>query len=171
MSRQHPMLNRLLRERGIVELAKQAELKQAAAEAADAGDADGALAKYDEAIALGAPSALLLCKRGELLLRRARPAAAAADATVALGINPDSCKALRLRGKARRRLGEYDGALEDLGQAQKIDFDPDVAATLKYISSRVAKMRKIELKAEAEAAAAAEAAEGAAADEPEKPAA
>lgn len=146
-------------------LEKQGALKAAAAEAADAGDAAAALAKYTEAICVGAPSALLLCKRGELLLKAKRPKAAAADATCALGINSDSCKALRLRGNARRRLGEYEGAVEDLGAAQRQDFDPDVAATLKYISSRVTKMRKIALKAAAEEAAAAAAA-AAAAPEP-----
>ncbi|KAH8092439.1 hypothetical protein JL720_5412 [Aureococcus anophagefferens] len=49
----------------------------------------------------------LCCKRAEVLLKGGRPAACVADATVALGINPDSAKAYKLRAKARCKLGDY----------------------------------------------------------------
>eukprot|EP00971_Amphidinium_carterae_P045964 904272-Amphidinium_carterae.1 len=45
---------------------------------------------------------MLLCKRGELLLKLRRPKAALQDSNAALKINPDSAKAYRLRGKVMR---------------------------------------------------------------------
>ena len=64
--------------------------------------------------------------------------AAVADCDAALAINPDSAKALRTRGKARRALGEWTGAQADLSAAQRVDFDPELEDVRKFVSSTVA---------------------------------
>ena len=87
----------------------------------------------------------MLCKRADLLLKAGRPKAAEIDCEAALAKNPDSAKAYKLRGKARRKLGEYEAAAADLGQAQRIDFDDGILDDLKYCSTRAAKMRAIAL--------------------------
>ena len=40
-----------------------------------------------------------------------------------------------------RLAGDYEGAAADFGQAQRIDFDPDVRPDLVYCSTRAAKIR------------------------------
>jgi suppressor of tumorigenicity protein 13 len=140
------------------EVDKQNGLKGEGAELLEDGDKSGALAKLTAAIAIGAPSAMMISKRAELLLKLRRPKAAASDATAALEINPDSGKAYKVRGKARRLLGDYEGAKADLDQAQKIDYDDGVADVHDYVTKRVAKLT---LKAQQDARKAAQgAAEG-----------
>lgn len=135
---------------------KQNALKQESAEKLEDGDKAGALAKLTEAMMVGKPTAMMICKRGELLLKLKRPNAAAIDATAALAINPDSGKAFKIRGKARRYMGDYQGALDDLNQAQKIDYDDGVADVHSYVKGRVAKLT-LKAKQDAAKAAAAEA--------------
>lgn len=132
---------------------EQNALKQQAAELLEDGDRAGALPKLTEAILVGAPTALMLCKRAELLLKLKRPKAAEQDAGAALGVNPDSAKAYKLRGKARRFLGDYAGSVEDLNTAQKIDYDDDVADLHAYVQKRV---KKLALKEKQDTAKAAE---------------
>lgn len=133
---------------------QQNKIKGEGAELLEDGDKEGALAKYTAAIMVGAPSALMLAKRAEILLKLKRPKAAAADATAAIGINPDSAKAYKLRGKARRYLGDYEGAVADLNSSQKQDYDDGVADMHSYLQKRIAKMR---LKAQQDSAKAAKA--------------
>ena len=124
---------------------EQAALKNAAEELKAAGDYAGACDKLTEALALGGVSAAMCCKRAEVLLKGGRPAACVADATVALGINPDSTKAYKLRAKARRKLGDYGEAAADFGQAQKIDFDDGIIEELNYVAKRAKKIRAKQL--------------------------
>jgi suppressor of tumorigenicity protein 13 len=138
------------------EVDKQNALKQEAAELLEDGDKSGALAKLSAAMAIGAPSAMMISKRAELLLKLKRPKAAASDASAALEINPDSGKAYKIRGKARRYLGDYEGAKADLDQAQRIDYDDGVADMHTYVTKRLAKLT---LKAQQDAKAAAAEAE------------
>merc|ERR1719343_256219 len=119
---------------------RQNALKGAAAELLEDGDKKAALAELTKAIMIGAPSAMMISKRAELLLKLKRAKGAAADATAALAINPDSGKAFRVRGKARRYLGDYEGAKADLDQAQNIDYDDGIADVHAYVKKRVAKM-------------------------------
>merc|ERR1719401_2472963 len=126
------------------EIDRQCALKGASAELLDDGDKKAALAKLTEAIMVGAPSAMMISKRAELLLKLKRAKAAAADATAALGINPDSGKAFRVRGKARRYMGDYAGAKTDLDQAQNIDYDDGTADMHAYVKKRVAKMTALQ---------------------------
>merc|ERR1739848_806717 len=115
---------------------EQNAAKGVAAELLEDGDKKGALGKLTEAVMVGNPNAMLLCKRGELLLKLKRPAASVKDGTAALEKNPDSAKAYRLRGKANRFLSNWEQAVLDLGQAQKIDYDDDAADMLKYCMKR-----------------------------------
>eukprot|EP00418_Pyrodinium_bahamense_P082294 CAMPEP_0179055898 /NCGR_PEP_ID=MMETSP0796-20121207/23536_1 /TAXON_ID=73915 /ORGANISM="Pyrodinium bahamense, Strain pbaha01" /LENGTH=273 /DNA_ID=CAMNT_0020752561 /DNA_START=74 /DNA_END=895 /DNA_ORIENTATION=+ len=132
---------------------KQGELKQQAQDALEDGDIAKAVATLTEAMMLGSVSAMMVAKRADMLMKQKRYRAAAADATLALRLNPDSAKAYRARGKARRFLGEYEGSAADLSQAQKIDYDDGVADMHTYVQKRWAKMQ-LKAKQDAEAAAA-----------------
>lgn len=118
----------------------QNALKQDAAELLEDGDRPGALAKLTAAILLGAPTAMLLCKRADLLLKQKRTHAAAADAAAALAVNPDSAKAYRIRGQARRYCGDYAGAAADFAKSQAADYDESVADMHAYCQKRAAKL-------------------------------
>ena len=56
--------------------------------------------------------------------------------------NPDSAKALRVRGLAHRMLGQWEAAARDLGAAQAIDYLDDTAATLNLVLDKAAIVRK-----------------------------
>jgi len=134
---------------------KQGELKQQAQDALEDGDASKALEKLTEAMLLGNVSAMMLAKRAEMLIKQKRYKAAVADATLALQLNPDSAKAYRARGRARRFIGDYDGSSADLNQGQAIDYDDGVADLHSYVKKRVAKMQ-LKVKQDAQKAAVAE---------------
>jgi len=89
-----------------------------------------------------APSALLYAKRAECFLKLKKPNAAIQDADAALLFNPDSAKALRVRGLAHRMLGQWEAAARDLGAAQAIDYLDDTAATLNLVLDKAAIVRK-----------------------------
>jgi suppressor of tumorigenicity protein 13 len=129
---------------------RQNALKQEAAELLEDGDTAAALAKFTEAINVGAPTAMMVAKRAEMLIKLKRFKAAIADATVAIEINPDSGKAFKIRGKAKRFIGDYGGAKADLDKAQSIDYDDGVADLHDYVTKRFA---KIALKAKQDAKA------------------
>ena len=67
-----------------------------------------------------------------------RPAAAINDCDAALKLNPDSCRALKTRGKVRAALGEFVEANLDLSKAQSIDFDPDLASLCAEVKAKAA---------------------------------
>merc|ERR1712154_594564 len=105
--------------------------------AIDRQDFDDAVAKYTEAITGGGASALLFAKRAEVLLKLRRPCAAVRDCTSAIEINPDSFKAHRVRGMARRALGQWEEAQRDLSEAQKLDFDDSLVSMQNFIALKV----------------------------------
>eukprot|EP00434_Breviolum_minutum_P029393 symbB.v1.2.025995.t1/scaffold2562.1/size76343/4 len=105
------------------------------------GDLKVAVSKFTEAMMLGGVSAMMLAKRAEMLLKQKRYRAVEADATLALELNPDSAKAYRARGKARRFLGEYALSAQDFSQAQTIDYDDGVVDMHKYVQTRTEKLR------------------------------
>jgi len=119
-------------------------LKQEAADLKSAGDWQGALDKYTAAVLAAPPSALLYANRATCLLKLERPAAAERDGTVALKENPDSAKALRVRGKARKELGKWEAALKDLSASQTIDFDEGTVEDLKFLSEKRLEVEKEE---------------------------
>jgi suppressor of tumorigenicity protein 13 len=113
------------------------DLKQEAAELKQDKEWGAALEKYTEAVLAAPPSALLLANRAFVLLELDRPRAAIADCNVALSHNPDSAKALRIRGTAYKRLGQYEQARLDLSGSQAIDYDDVAAQDLKFVSQQV----------------------------------
>ena len=90
---------------------------------------------YNKAVVAAPPSALLYANRAIALEKLGHYKAAESDCNLALESNPDSAKALKVRGKLRfKHLEDWHGALSDLNQAQTIDFDPDVADMLKELT-------------------------------------
>eukprot|EP00977_Amphora_coffeiformis_P018184 scaffold6271_cov171-Amphora_coffeaeformis.AAC.10 len=115
---------------------KAGDAKQQAADLKASGDWEGALAKYTEAVLAAPPSALLYANRAYALLQLGRHSAAERDCDLALKENPDSAKALRMRGKARKELGKYELALKDLAASQQIDFDEGTVEDLKFLTEK-----------------------------------
>lgn len=113
---------------------KAGDLKMEAADLVSGGDYEGALEKYNAAVLSAPPSALLYANRATTLLKLDRPRAAERDCNEALQENPDSAKALRVRGKARKALGQWEGALHDLSASQQIDFDEGTVEDLKTLT-------------------------------------
>eukprot|EP00957_Ditylum_brightwellii_P085423 6498510-Ditylum_brightwellii.AAC.1 len=70
-----------------------------------AGDYKAALDKYSQAVLAAEPSALLYANRADVLLKLKRYEACIRDCNEALKKNPDSAKALRIRGKANKMTG------------------------------------------------------------------
>lgn len=122
------------------------DAKQQAADCKAAGDWEGALTQYTRAILAAPPSALLYANRAAALLALERYEAAVRDCDLALAQNPDSAKALRVRGKAHKAQGRYAQALADLSASQQIDFDEGTVEDLKFLSE----LHVQEEKAEAE---------------------
>ena len=79
---------------------KAGDLKMEASDLKSAGDFEGALAKYNEAVQCAEPSALLYANRADCLVKLDRPLAAVNDCDAALKMNPDSAK-------VRRRLQRF----------------------------------------------------------------
>jgi suppressor of tumorigenicity protein 13 len=113
---------------------KAGDLKQEAADLSSSGNWEGALEKYTAAVLAAPPSALLYANRANTLLKLGRPRAAERDCNEALKENPDSAKALRIRGKARKALGNWEDALHDLSASQQIDFDDGTVDDLKELT-------------------------------------
>merc|ERR1712232_891637 len=88
-------------------------------------DLKTALKHYTDAVNAGGAAALMLAKRGDVLLKMKRPNAAIHDCTAAVEVNPDCSKAYQVRGIAHRKLGHWEEAKEDLEMAQKLDFDDE----------------------------------------------
>jgi len=94
---------------------KAGDAKQQAADYKATGDWEKALEKYTEAVLAAPPSALLYANRATALLKLGRNRAAERDCNLALKENPDSAKALRVRGKVRKALGMFELALKVSG--------------------------------------------------------
>src|SRR5450759_4062703 len=86
----------------------------------DLGYVDGALEDYQKAISLGADSARLYGGRGQLYLRQRDYVHALADFDHALQIEPSAANYL-LRGHSRQDSGDFDRALADYAEAERLD--------------------------------------------------
>jgi suppressor of tumorigenicity protein 13 len=111
-------------------------LKQEAANFLSDGNIESALDKYTEAILAAPPSALLYANRATALYKLRRYRSAERDCNEALKENPDSAKALRMRGKVRKELGMWDEALHDLSASQQIDYDESTVEDLKFLTEK-----------------------------------
>merc|ERR1712166_120391 len=120
---------------------KAANFKQTAGEAAKNKDYNTAIEMYTKCLECQA-SGMTLTKRAVCLLEVTppRPNAAINDCNCALEQNPDSTKAMKVRGKAYRLLGEYVKAAADLRRGQSYDFDPASAELLKEVNAFASKI-------------------------------
>jgi len=110
------------------------------------GDYKAALQKYSFAIQAAPPSSLLLANRADCLYKLKRYNAAIQDCHVALEKNADSAKALRIRGRAYKAIGQYENARRDLSTSQTIDYDYTAADELKEVAKKVAEMESAKVK-------------------------
>jgi suppressor of tumorigenicity protein 13 len=124
--------------------------KQAASDRKDAGDWEGALGHYSAAVVAAPPSALLYANRAHALMMLGRFKEAERDCDLALKENPDSSKALRVRGKVRKELGDYERALADLSLSQTIDFDEGTVEDLKFLTEKHLEKEKTDAEARIE---------------------
>jgi len=111
-----------------------AAAKQAALAALENGDFSTAFNKYTEAANKNPQSALLIAGRADVLLKMKRPRAALKDVNFALSQNPDSAKALKLRGQAYLAIGDFANSHKDLARGQQIDYDDKSQAILNKVS-------------------------------------
>jgi len=81
------------------------EYKSKAAEFKSSGDYENAILQYTKAITAAKPTALLYANRADCLLKVDPPRSNAAirDCKLALEMNPDSAKALRISGRAKKK--------------------------------------------------------------------
>lgn len=128
------------------DFAKAGELKGKVMEAAD--DAAKAAEMWSEIIAL-APNANAVASRGLCYIALKKPMAGMRDADAALGINPDSAKAYKTRGRAKAALGRWVDAVKDLGTGQGIDYDDDTAAFQTSIKEKADKVTAKEARSRA----------------------
>mmetsp|Transcript_10025 Transcript_10025/g.14490 ORF Transcript_10025/g.14490 Transcript_10025/m.14490 type:complete len:390 (+) Transcript_10025:94-1263(+) len=120
--------------------------KALASELKNNGDYEGALQKFNQAVLQADPSALLYGNRADCLLKLNRPRAAIRDCDEALKINPDSAKSFKIRGRAKKLLGDWKGARKDLSESQAIDFDDDAVEDLKFVSEKAREIEADEAK-------------------------
>lgn len=59
------------------------------------------------------------------------------DCNTALKINPDSARALKIRGKSYCLLKNWKSALDDFNHACQIDYDVDTNNLIKEIKDRM----------------------------------
>ena len=116
--------------------ARARDAKSAASDAFGGGDYARAIEKYTEALCI-VPSALTYAKRAECYVRTKRPVSAIRDCDAALALNPDSAKALKIRGAAHRYLGKWNEANRDLSAGLNADFDETYGEIHKKVLSVV----------------------------------
>jgi len=121
------------------------EAKMKAVAAQNEGKLEEALKLFTESIEKNPTSSLTYGSRAALLLKMKRPNAAIRDCNRALQMNPDSAKALKVRGKAYRYIGQYDKAKKDLQAGNQIDFDDDTFAMQKFLEDRLRGKERREL--------------------------
>jgi len=122
---------------------KAVQFKCEAADLKAAKKYSEAVEKYSMAIISAPPSALLYANRADSLFRLERYEHAILDCDEAIKLNPDSAKALRIRGKCQKEIGAWEKARQDLSASQTIDFDDVAAEDLKFVKEKV---REIEQK-------------------------
>ena len=124
---------------------KASEIKMQASDFKSEKKWDQALELYTAAILCAPPSSLLYANRAFSLLQLNRPRAAERDCCEALAQNPDSATALRIRGKARLHLQNWEGARQDLSQSQTIDFDEGTVDDLKLALEKCKELEAVKV--------------------------
>ncbi len=88
-------------------------------------DSAGAIADFAKAIQLRPQDPQALIEGAAALVDQKQYAAAAANATAALALDPKLARAYNIRGTARRGMGDMEGAIEAFSHALEIDPSPD----------------------------------------------
>ncbi len=114
-----------------LDLCQKAKAK--ANEKAREGNYEAAIIEISDAIFWNPSSALLLATRASFCLKLDFPHAALKDCKVALARQPNAtcAKLYRVKGDAEHVLQRTDDAIVSWRQAQQIDYDPDLAKTVK----------------------------------------
>ncbi|KAG9393253.1 TPR repeat [Carpediemonas membranifera] len=112
-----------------------AEAKRRAIVHANDGEVKNAIVDISDAIFHNPRSALLFAYRAKYLIQEGFPSAALKDCKVAMSRQPNSTCALLYKslGKAQLAMQQRAEAIASLRTAQNIDFDPDIAQTLKEL--------------------------------------
>ncbi|KAM3246302.1 TPR repeat-containing thioredoxin TDX isoform X1 [Capsicum annuum] len=116
--------------------------KAKALDAISEGKLNEAINYLTEAILLNPSSAILYATRANVFVKLKKPNAAIRDADAALKVNPDSAKGYKVRGMARAMLGLWKEAASDLRLASMIDFDEEIAETLKKVEPNAHKIEE-----------------------------
>ncbi len=87
----------------------------------DKGEYDIAIADFDDALKLGAPSGIIFHNRGNAWRGKGDYARAIADYDAVIKSDPKSTFSFQNRGISKEALGDYDGALADINQAIRLD--------------------------------------------------
>jgi len=127
---------------------KAVEFKQNANNYRSNGEYQLALENYSLAIQAAPPSSLLLANRAGVLFTLEKYKAAIHDCNVALEKNSDCAKALRIRGRSYKMIGEYEKARKDLSTSQTIDYDSTAVEDLKEVMEKVAEKLQKKIKEE-----------------------
>jgi suppressor of tumorigenicity protein 13 len=113
------------------------EIKARAIAAQNEGRDAEATELFTQAIQKNPKVAILWASRANLLLKLRKPNAAVRDCSVAIELNPDSAKAWKVRGRARRFLGQYADAKRDLQTGNRLDFDEGSFEVQKWLEDRL----------------------------------
>jgi len=124
------------------------DLQSEARSDARGGNHEQAIQKLTEAIKRNPTQSSLYAFRAESLVHLKKPNAAIRDANRALELNPDSSRALKTRGKAKRFLGKYLEAFYDLSQGNSLDWDETTPDMIKEISERAERAKQKQRKDE-----------------------
>jgi len=131
-------------------------LKIEAMNASSEGKNEEALSLLTKAIRMNPHAGILYASRAQLLLVMKKPNAAIRDCNQAIKIAPDSAKGYKMRGRANRLLGNYEAALRDYQQGQKLDFDEntkklesEIKPRAEALLSRKAKEERLQREKEA----------------------
>lgn len=131
------------KEQEVIRLSTQALAVKASAEAyfyrayakSDLGDKQGAIADYNQALAINSLSADAYGNRGVVKSRLGDKQGAIADFNQVLAINPQDTLAYINRGVAKAQLGDKQGAIADFNKALSINPQDAVA----YINRGITK--------------------------------
>merc|ERR1712087_972059 len=96
------------------------------------------LKKYKEALMMN-PNTGFFNTRATYWLKQKKPNACIFDCNQSLKLNPNSAKALKLRGRANRALGNYLEAYKNLSAANQCDYNPEVYAEIKALKEKADK--------------------------------
>ena len=122
---------------------RQDDPNQSAAEAVESGNLFGALDLLTEAVCCRCSSALLYCRRAQVLLLLGRPRSALIDSTADLHINSDLGRAYSIRARTHAKLKHWLDAHSDFQESLKIDYDENTYAESLAVAARVREMQVV----------------------------